>query len=222
MTEPRLNCVEITPHPGADTSILWLHGLGADGHDFEPIVPQLALAGQARIRFIFPHAPMRPVTINAGMTMRAWYDFRSLEFGRGEAEGDIRESVALVHELMARELARGIAPQRLVLAGFSQGGVIALHAALRFDRPLAGVIALSTYLPLRRDLEAGSPAPLPVFCAHGLYDPIIPPEQGRAAADWLAAQGHQVAWHAYPMAHEVCAEEIRDLRSWMEDILDLG
>ena len=215
-----LSTVEVTTGPRPDTSIVWLHGLGADGHDFEPIVEELDLP--LAVRFVFPHAPVRPVTINGGLAMRAWYDFLSLDFGRGEQAVDIQASTAAVTALLAREEERGIAADRIVLAGFSQGGVIALHAGLRYPRRLAGIVALSTYLPLATALEAErapAQAGLPVFLAHGEADPIIPVTQGQAAARWLLDHGHAVEASGYPMAHAVCAEEIRDLRSWLLGVL---
>jgi len=205
-------------------SVLWLHGLGADGHDFAPIVPELVRPDWPALRFVFPHAPVRAVTINNGVRMRAWYDIVGMDFAtRAEAEG-IEASLIQVEALIARELARGIAPERLLLAGFSQGGAIALSAALRRSVPLAGVIALSTYLPgaegAQRHLDAAATRQ-PVFMAHGIGDPVIPLVHAERSAQALQAMGFPVEWHRYPMAHQVCAEEIRDLGDWMSRVFAL-
>ena len=205
-------------------SVIWLHGLGADGHDFAPIVPELARPGWPALRFVFPHAPVRPVTINNGMRMRAWYDIRNFsaeELGGGDrADGaGVLESVAQVEALVAREGARGVPPERIVLAGFSQGGAIALSAGLRRVRPLAGIVALSTYLPMAPQAsQFAQHAALrqPVFMAHGSADPVVPVRAGEHSAQVLRALGMALEWHAYPMAHSVCAEEIRDLGDWLE------
>jgi len=199
-------------------SVIWLHGLGADGNDFLPIVPQLVQQEWPAIRFVFPHAPVRPVTINGGAPMRAWYDIRDLDLSnRADAEG-VDASVALVEGLIAREAERGIPAARVLLAGFSQGGAITLAAGVRRQTPLAGLIALSTYLPLgTATLRSMVPAARaqPIFMAHGLHDPIVPYSGGKRSRDALRDGGFQVDWHAWPMAHEVCAEEIAALTSWM-------
>lgn len=218
-----LSTVEITTGPQPEASVLWLHGLGADGHDFEPIVPELDLP--LAVRFVFPHAPVRPVTINGGLAMRAWYDFRTLDFGRGEAREDIDASRQAVTDLLRREESRGIPAGRIVVAGFSQGGVIALYAALCFPRRLAGLVTLSSYLPLAEQLDRArdsAQAGLPVFLAHGEADPIIPLAQGQAAARWLIARDYAVQAHSYAMAHGVCSQEIRDLRDWLLGVLAPG
>lgn len=199
-------------------SVVWLHGLGADGNDFVPIVPELLRPDWPAIRFVFPHAPMRAVTINGGMTMRAWYDIRDMDLSnRADAEG-VAESVAQVEGLIAREVERGVPPSRVLLAGFSQGGAIALAAGIRRGEPLAGLIALSTYLPLGQ----ATLAPLtdaaraqPVFMAHGLHDPVVPYTGGKRSRDALRDAGFLVEWNAWPMAHQVCAEEIAALSAWM-------
>ena len=203
-------------------SVIWLHGLGADGHDFEPIVPELALPPALRLRFVFPHAPVRPVTINGGLSMRAWYDILTLDRGGPQDEAGIRASGELLEGLIEHEIERGVPPERIVLAGFSQGGAIALHTALRYPAALAGVVALSTYLPLSDRFEpevASNPRAqskaLPIFMAHGSYDPVLPLALGTHARDLLAATGYEVEWHDYPMAHAVCAEEIADIRRWL-------
>lgn len=217
-TAALLDCVEHETGPSPQWSVLWLHGLGADGHDFAPIVPELVQPHWPALRFVFPHAPVRAVTINNGTRMRAWYDIRDLDLAQRADEAGVDASVAQVDALVARELARGIAASRLLLAGFSQGGAIALAAALRRDTPLAGVIALSTYLPIPERLarEARESARRqPVFMAHGQFDPVVPYAGGEASARRLRELGLTVDWHAYPMGHQVCAEEIRDLAGWM-------
>src|SRR5690606_3102419 len=207
--------IETAPRP--DAAVLWLHGLGADGHDFDPIVPELRLPRELRLRFVFPHAPVRPVTLNAGMRMRAWYDI--LQLGGGpEDEAGIRASQAALERLVAEQARDGIAPGRIVLAGFSQGGAIALQTALRHPSRLAGVLALSTYLPLASTLEAErapANASVPIFMAHGLYDDIIPLARAEQSRERLRALGYPVEWHAYPMPHSVCAEEIGDIARFL-------
>jgi phospholipase/carboxylesterase len=201
--------------------VIWLHGLGADGHDFEPLVPMLGLPRRLALRFVFPHAPERPVTINMGMRMRAWYDIARLGGGAEDSAG-IHESQALLEGLIARERERGVAPGRIVLAGFSQGGAIVLHTGLRHAERLAGIMALSTYLPLPATLEADrSPAnaDLPIFMAHGLNDEMIGIERALASRDALEALGYAVAWHEYPMAHAVCEEEVTAIAGWLAGVL---
>ncbi len=217
-----LETVEAGAGDGAQGSVIWLHGLGADGHDFEPIVPELGLKGLLDLRFVFPHAPLRKVTINNGMVMRAWYDIVSLDRDGPQDEAGIRESSAGLLELVARERERGVPQDRIVLAGFSQGGAIALHTALRERQRFAGLLALSTWLPLgtaHRAEVAGNreaqPRDLPVFIAHGSYDPMLPLALGEATRDALLAAGFKPEWHSYPMAHAVCAEEIADIRAWL-------
>jgi len=214
--------VEIETGPNPTCSVIWLHGLGADGHDFEPIVPELRLPESLALRFVFPHAPPRPVTINGGATMRAWYDIFSLERDGPVDEVGIRDSAAILNALIAREQERGIDAGRIVVAGFSQGGAIALHAALRYPERLAGLMALSTYLPLTSsfnaevvDNAAAVNQDLPIFMAHGSFDPMLPMQMGRSSADLLLAAEFTVEWHDYPMAHAVCAEEIEDIREWL-------
>ncbi|GAB2494860.1 alpha/beta hydrolase [Pseudoxanthomonas sangjuensis] len=205
---------------GADPqwTVLWLHGLGADGHDFAPIVPELVRRDWPALRFVFPHAPVRPVTINNGLRMRAWYDIAGMDFAtRADSDG-IAESMAQVEALIAREHERGIPAGCLLLAGFSQGGAVALALGTRREAPLAGLIALSTYLPGADGLAGFASAASkrqPVFMAHGLGDPVVPLLYGKSSAEALRGAGYAVEWHAYPMAHQVCAEEIRDLGDWM-------
>ncbi len=218
-----LETVEVLTGPNPTASVVWLHGLGADGHDFEPIVPQISWPDAPDIRYVFPHAPVRPVTINGGMPMRAWYDILSLESPRGHDAEGIIESVNQAANLLHREIARGIPSRRIILAGFSQGGAIALQLALRFPQPLAGVVALSTYLLFGDRLQQqqhASNARLPAFVGHGSMDPVVPISMGEQAAEKLEALEHPVAWHSYPMAHAVCPEEINDLAAWMQGRLE--
>lgn len=206
-------------------SVLWLHGLGADGHDFAPLVPELVRPQWPALRFVFPHAPVRPITINNGMRMRGWYDIAGLDFAsRADAEG-VEESIAHVQALIRREHERGIAADHVLLAGFSQGGAITLAAGLRQAQPLAGLIALSTYLPDAAhagDHLQTAAASQPVFMAHGLADPVVPLAYGEASAAALRALGFDVQWHGYPMGHQVCAEEIDALRGWMDRRFSAG
>jgi phospholipase/carboxylesterase len=198
-----------------DASIIWLHGLGADGHDFEPIVPELPLPAGLRARFVFPHAPVQAVTINYGHVMPAWYDVYG--DGRQDADG-IRASQARLEALIARERERGVVTRRIVLAGFSQGGAIALQTGLRHSERLAGILALSTYLPLAETLDAEAAAAnrgVPIFIAHGTEDPVIPLERAAISRDQLRKLGYQVEWHEYPMPHAVCPEEIADVGAWL-------
>lgn len=214
--------VELETGANPTGSVIWLHGLGADGHDFEPIVPELRLPASLPLRFVFPHAPVRPVTLNGGMSMRAWFDIFSLERDGPADETGIRESAAAVNALIEREIERGIDVRRIVVAGFSQGGAIAIHVALRSTDRLAGLMALSTYMPMPKYLQAEvidkpdcGDLSLPIFMAHGSFDPVLPMALGRASADLLIDSGFEVQWHDYPMAHAVCAEEINDIRDWL-------
>jgi phospholipase/carboxylesterase len=212
-----LPAVVIEPVPPARASVIWLHGLGADGHDFESLIPHLGLPPAAGIRFIFPHAPHRPVTINGGMRMRAWYDISGAVPPR-EDDAGIRASEQAVRSLIEREITAGIAPERILLAGFSQGGAIALHTGLRYPRRLAGILALSTYLPLADTLARETdPAnrQLPILMAHGTEDGIIPLPRALQSRDLLTRLGYAVEWHSYPMGHSVCTEEIADIAAWL-------
>jgi len=206
-----------------DACVIWLHGLGADGHDFEPIIPELRLDPGFNIRFVFPHAPMMPVTINQGFVMRAWYDIRSADIGAEADEKGIRASATLLHDMIDAEIANGIAPERIVLAGFSQGGAIALHAGLRYEKKLAGIMALSTYLPLDESLEAEKSevnAEIPILLAHGSADPVIPVDMAYRSQKVLEREGYAVEWHEYKgMAHSVSEQEIYHLAEWLENIL---
>jgi phospholipase/carboxylesterase len=218
----RLETVEVEPRKTADAAVVLMHGLGADGHDFEPVVSELALSPALELRWVFPHAPVRPVTLNGGARMRAWYDIFGLDGRAGEDEEGIRASARAIRALVEREKARGIPAWRIVLAGFSQGGALALHTALREPERLAGVIGLSTYLPLEATLEAEAHpanAATPVFMAHGSRDPVIPLAFGERSQRALRARGHEVEWHTYPIPHSVCAEEIADMRGWLLRVL---
>jgi len=208
--------VEVTTGENPVGSIIWLHGLGADGHDFEPIVPELRLPADLPLRFVFPHAPVQPVTINGGMAMRSWYDILSLDSaGRADRDGLLKSS-ALLEELIAREIERGIEPERIVIAGFSQGGAVAVHTALNTEHPIAGLMALSTYLALPEDAEnAACRKDLPIFMAHGSFDPVLQFDWGRSSAEKLTENGYTVNWHEYPMEHAVCPQEIADISQWL-------
>lgn len=213
-----LESVEQETGPSPQWTVLWLHGLGADGHDFAPIVPELVRRDWPALRFVFPHAPQRAVTINGGMRMRAWYDIRDFDLANRADETGVLESVAQVEALIARENERGVPDSRIVLAGFSQGGAIALAAGLRRSAPLAGLVGLSTYLPAANKaaefLVDGATAQ-PLFMAHGTQDPVVPFAAGEHSAALLKMLGFAVDWHSYPMTHQVCAEEIDDLGNWL-------
>jgi phospholipase/carboxylesterase len=211
--------VEVTTGENPQGSVIWLHGLGADGHDFEPIVPELRLPADLSLRFIFPHAPVQPVTINGGMAMRSWYDIVSFDSeGRADRAG-LLESSDLLEGLITREIERDIAPQKIVVAGFSQGGAVAIHTALQTEHPVAGLMALSTYMALPDDAaSAVSRKDLPIFMAHGSFDPVLRMEWGRSSADRLIEVGYAVEWHEYPMAHAVCPQEIADISNWLSAI----
>ncbi len=218
-----LDSVELETGPAPQWSVIWLHGLGADGNDFAPIVPELVRKQWPAIRFVFPHAPVRPVTINNGVPMRAWYDIVGMDFASRADSAGVDESIELASALVQREHQRGVDPGRVLLAGFSQGGAIALAAGLRRTTPLAGIIALSTYLP---GAETAVPSVTsagksqPVFMAHGTGDQVIPLVHAQRSKDLLQSLGLDVQWRAYPMAHQVCAEEIRDLGDWMSVLLE--
>jgi phospholipase/carboxylesterase len=213
-----LETIEIETGPRPSAAVIWLHGLGADGHDFEPIVPELRLPASLAVRFVFPHAPVRPVTINAGMRMRAWYDIYQFGGGR-EDEAGIRASQAELQALIERQ---NLKSSRVVLAGFSQGGAIALQTGLRHPEPLGGVLALSTYLPLAGKLETErKPAnqAVPIFMAHGQDDDIIPIDRAVKSRQFLEKLGYKVEWRDYPMPHSVCPEEIGQVADWLLRIL---
>jgi len=214
--------IEIETAASPDAAVIWLHGLGADGHDFEPVVEQLALAPNSRIRFIFPHAPHRPVTLNGGYVMRAWYDLYSLERDSRQDREGLEQARQSIDALIWREGKRGIPPSRIVLMGFSQGGAVALHTGLRRDEPVAGIGALSTYLPLHHLLaEERHPNShdTPIFMAHGLHDPVVTYDIGTDSRDHLIEHGYHIEWHEYPMEHSLCPQEIDDIAQWLNERL---
>lgn len=216
-----LEAVEVETGNNPSASVIWLHGLGADGHDFEAIVPELDLP-EVPIRFVFPHAPTQPVTINAGMVMRAWYDIGGP--GRGEDEAGVRASQTHVEALVAREKERGTPARRIVLAGFSQGGAMALHTGLRHRERLAGIMALSCRLPVADKLADEAQTAnrdVPIFIAHGNVDPVVAIAQSQQSRDLLERQGYSVEWHEYRMPHAVIAEEIHDISVWLQKVLPL-
>jgi phospholipase/carboxylesterase len=211
--------IVLDPPTAPDAAVIWLHGLGADGSDFVPIVEELRLPPAMAVRFIFPHARPRPVTINNGFVMRAWYDITSLGPDRVEDEAGIRQSAQVVRSYIEKENARGIASERIVIAGFSQGGAIAFQAALRYPQRLGGVMALSTYLPLRESLaKEATPAnrDVPILICHGVRDPMVPAALGTASRDLLQSLGYPVEWKTYPMEHSVCMEEVLDISKWLQ------
>ncbi len=226
MSDAPIEIVSGDPGAPVAASVIWLHGLGASGDDFVPVVPELNMPATPAVRFIFPHAPVQPVTINGGMPMRGWFDITSLDFEQREQDlTGMRKSVASVNELIEREVSRGISPDKLVVAGFSQGGAIALMTALEGPHAVAGVMALSTYLPdadnvlqtfAGRSIDAAS---LPVFMAHGQYDDVIQIRFAEASREAMHKQGINVQWHAYPMPHSVSAEEINAISQWLKGVL---
>ena len=216
------DAVLIEPEIPADACVIWLHGLGADGNDFVPIVPHLGLPEGSAVRFLFPHAEQRPVTINGGMAMRAWYDIVSLDRNGLQDEKGIRASQARIQALIADQISKGIMSLRIVLAGFSQGGAITLQTALRLDQKLAGVVAISTYLPLGAalpDERHPSNQDTPILMCHGEHDPVLPVDLGESSRDQLQELGYAVEWHSYPMAHEVCMEEITLIGQFLGRVL---
>lgn len=219
--EPHLETLDLEPAGPADASVIWMHGLGADANDFYGLAPQLGLPAELRVRFVFPNAPRIPVTINGGLIMRAWYDVYGFD-ARAQDERRIRQSAGRIDELVAREAERGVPPQRVVLAGFSQGGAMALFGGLRHPEALAGLLCLSAFLPLPDMLEAEASAAnraVPIFQAHGTADPMVPADLGRSSRDLLAAAGYAVDYREYPMAHEVCFDEVRDIGAWLSGVL---
>lgn len=221
-----LECVEVATGTAPTAAVIWLHGLGADGYDFVPVVRELdvnTLPGlEGGVRFVFPHAPMRPVTINNGMVMRAWYDIRMVDLARVEDEPGLRASQAECERLIAREVGRGIPRSRIVVAGFSQGGAITLMTGLRHPEPLAGLMVLSSYLPLAASVAAEATAAnrdVPLFMAHGADDGVIALERAEASRDQLAGLGYGIEWHTYAMEHSVCMDELRDIRAWLGRVL---
>ena len=217
-----LDVIEREAGEDIGASVIWLHGLGASGHDFEDIVPQLGLPASLGVRFVFPHGPLRPVAINDGYVMRAWYDVLGFDPETPQDESGIRDSESEISALIEREKSRGVAPNRIVLAGFSQGGVMALHTGLRHGERLAGVLALSCYLALDDRIEAerdSANATTPVFMAHGRYDDVVPVALGYASYQRLAVLGQPVEWQEYPMGHEVISEEVTAIGRWLDFLL---
>ncbi|WP_333971182.1 alpha/beta hydrolase [Alteromonas mediterranea] len=223
MTQQLLPCVEINPSTAPDACVIWLHGLGDSGHGFAPIVPELKLPDSMAVKFLFPHAPERPITINGGMRMRAWYDIKSLDFeSRADLEG-VKESAEQVEQLIKAQIESGIKAERIVLAGFSQGGVIALHLAPRFSQKLAGVMALSTYMcePALLSSEAlDVNRETPIMMAHGEQDEVIPVFMGNAAFKTLNECGFKATWQTYTMQHNVCMQELNDISAWLQKLLN--
>jgi phospholipase/carboxylesterase len=213
-----LETVTVETGPNPTFSIIWMHGLGADGHDFEPLVPELLEDGMPSLRFVFPHAPVQRVTINNGYQMRAWYDIVGIDRRSAEDFAGIRASAQAIDELIKRENERGVATPRIAIAGFSQGGAMALHIATRHAEKFAAVIALSCYLPLARDLASArtrANQATPIFMAHGLQDPVVPIALGDDSRHLLEAEGYPVEWHSYPMPHALCEPEVADLRAFL-------
>jgi len=201
--------------------VIWLHGLGADGHDFEPIVPELGLENSPAVRFIFPHAPQQPVTINGGYVMRAWYDVLGADLTARQDRAGIEQSASLISQLIDDQVREGIPANKIILAGFSQGGAMALHIGLRGQHRLAGIMALSTYLPLAEELplpKASADVP-PIFMAHGQFDPVVPITSGMKSRYILESQDYPVEWFEYPMEHSVCGEEVQDISYWLQNII---
>ena len=217
-----LDCIELQTRDQPSASVIWLHGLGADGYDFVPVVKELEALGAPAARYVFPHAPQIPVSINNGYVMRAWYDILGTDLVRREDEAGLRRSQTQVEQLIDREVARGMPRSRIVLAGFSQGGAITLQTGLRQAEPLAGLVALSCYLPLAplfaAERAAGSAA-VPILLAHGSSDPVVPLARGAAAREQLQQLGYAVQWHEYPMPHSVCGEEIEDIAAFLKRVL---
>ncbi|HOB01608.1 MAG TPA: alpha/beta hydrolase-fold protein [Casimicrobium huifangae] len=219
-----LDCITLEPDSPATACVIWMHGLGADGNDFVPIVPELNLPTGHGVRFVFPNAPTMPVTINGGYVMRAWYDIVSAELDKRADESGVRRSQALIEELIADQRSKGIAADRILLAGFSQGGVIALQTGLRHPEKLAGIMALSTYLACADSLGVEASAAnrkIPLFMVHGSMDPVIPVALAKLSKARLETHGYKVEWHEYGMPHSVCAEEIDDIAAFLKRVLAL-
>jgi len=218
MNDTLLDAVEINPAGSPRACIIWLHGLGADGHDFEPLIPQLGLVASLGVRVVLPHAPRRPVTINGGMEMPAWYDIITQDFNRSQDVSGIRQSEQQLRALIQREIDAGIPAANILLAGFSQGSAMVLHTGLRYPQPLAGILALSGYLLLPELLateRASVNDSTPIMMAHGNQDPVVPLPMAEQSRELLQQQGYHVDWHSYPMQHAVCPEEVRDIRDWL-------
>jgi len=218
MQTQALTAIEINPDTEPQASVIWLHGLGADGYDFVDIVPQLNLPKELAVRFVFPHAPIRPVTLNGGYQMRAWFDIYGLDAGSPQDEIGIKQTQQLIDQLINKELALGIASKKIVLAGFSQGGAMALQCGLNFPQNLAGILVLSSFLMLTDKLEKINKSS-PIFMAHGEYDDVVPIKWGEFSRDKLNNLGCKVQWTSYPMAHQLCDQEIVDIARWLQDRL---
>ena len=219
-----LPCVEMEPEGEAVAAVVWLHGLGANGHDFVDAVPYLGLPADAGVRFVFPHAPSIAVTLNGGMVMPAWYDIRDMDLRRRHDEDGVRASALQVEALLAREQERGVPAEKIILAGFSQGGAIAFHVGLRYPKTLAGIVALSTYLVCEESLAdevSAENRSTPIFQGHGTMDPMVVPDRGEAARSTLEGMGYDVRWHDYPMAHQVCLEELQAIGAFLRERLGL-
>ena len=214
--------VEVQTGPNPAGTVIWMHGLGADGHDFEPIVPELVRPGERALRFVFPHAPVRPVTFNGGYHMRAWYDIVSIERGAQQDEPGIRGSHEAIETLIRRENERGIPSNKIVLAGFSQGGAMALYSGTRYSEKLAGIMGLSCYMLLETKFSTERVAAnhsTSIFLGHGTQDPIVSPLLGDATRKMLEAEGYAVEWHSYPMPHSVCPQEVTDIAAWLRKVI---
>ncbi len=219
---PDVETIEVETGSVPTGAIIWMHGLGADGHDFEPLVPELVRADERALRFVFPSAPVRPVTINSGFAMRAWYDIIGIDQHSAQDQAGIRASDKLVRALIQRENERGIPTERIALAGFSQGGAMALFTGTRYPEKLAGILALSCYMLLAPTFEAERSASnqgTPIFLAHGTQDPVVPPQLGADTRRLLEAKGYAVEWHSYAMPHSVCMEEVVDISAWLRRVL---
>ncbi|MDH3466675.1 MAG: alpha/beta hydrolase [Gammaproteobacteria bacterium] len=214
--------IEVETGVAPEYAVIWLHGLGADGNDFRPLVPELAIPGQFAVRFVFPHAPYRAITINGGMVMRGWYDIASTDIAGREDAAGIEASAAIVAQLIAEQQQRGIASDHIILAGFSQGGAIALFAGVRHAQPLGGILALSAYMPLPGRVAAErhlANRDIAIFMAHGQYDPVVPLALGESSRDALTNMGYRIEWQTYPMQHSVSIEEIQDIGVWIRQQL---
>lgn len=219
---PQLQAIEMETGANPDAAVIWLHGLGASGHDFEPVVPELKLPESSAVRFIFPHAPTMPVTINGGMEMPSWHDIKSMDFERAVDEAQVRRSAELVREFIEQERERGIPSERIVLAGFSQGGAVAYELALSYPDQLAGLMALSSYFATNATIErSDANQSLPIRIYHGSQDPMVPEALGRQSESTLRELGYNVRYQTFPMDHSVCMEEIQDIGVFLREILEL-
>lgn len=218
----RLPSIISNPNTPVRNSVIWLHGLGADGNDFAPIVPELGTQDELGIRFIFPHAPMIPVTVNGGAVMPAWYDITQMDLMRRADTSGITQSSSIITQIINDEIASGIDPANIVIAGFSQGGVIAIDVGIRFPDRLAGIMALSTYVPMRDSLPDATQSghgDIPIFYGHGQHDQVIPIDQAESSKRFLEESGYTIEWHSYPMEHSVCAKEIAHIKTWLSSVL---